>query len=128
MESRDACPGISGPSRAQRVDPKPSWAKYWAFARFRLGLTEDAFFALTPALFAELNRQWEAERREELTLVAMLRTDLINFSMRAPKRAITVADLLPSDTPTKKTVKVKRHRNRSQVADGLRNVLNNWER
>ena len=55
------------------------------------------FFSLTPRLLIELRKQWLNGRRETQTMLALLRKDIINFSMGHPKRPVTLEDLLPPE-------------------------------
>lgn len=62
----------------------------------RLGLSAEEFFALTPGLFVALREEWLKSQWERAQLVALLRTDVINFSMGRPKDPVKVTDLLPA--------------------------------
>ncbi len=97
---------------------KASWAEYIAIAQVRLGMSRAEFGRTTPRLFCELLRQERLKARELHTLFALLRMDVINFSMARPKRAVRLEDLLPSgeeeagrqapDKPVRMTAKRRR--------------------
>jgi len=69
----------------------------WAFARIRLGLSKDEFFSLTPSMFWKMQESWKKGQRDQLRLVSLLRMDVINCSMRAPKEPIQLRDLLQDE-------------------------------
>jgi hypothetical protein len=62
-------------------------------------LTEEQFFRLTPRQYSALVKRHRQHLDRERTLVASIQAVLINFSMRAPKEAITVDDLLGKPKP-----------------------------
>lgn len=94
----------------------------------RLGLTKREFYALTPVLFCALRKQWVEVEREQRVLFALVRRDLINYSMGRPKRLVTLQDLVPDlegsiadPSPRKRMTKKRRDR----VAATLREVFSN---
>jgi hypothetical protein len=99
-----------------------TWADHWAFARVRLGLSKEEFFSLTPRLFAMLCKQYAAVRRETHTLVALLRTDIINFSQIHPRERILLDDLLPPENDDRPSTLPRRlsAKRRQRIADGIR--------
>jgi hypothetical protein len=86
----------------------------------RMGLTKEEFFALTPRLFSELRKQYLAREREQHTMLALLRLDVINFSYRAPRDRITLDDLLPPEPVKRPRLTAKRQQ---QIADGVRRLF-----
>jgi len=84
-------------------------------------MRKDEFFALTPRLFLELVEQERLRSRELQALFALLRRDVINFSMCHPKKAVELSDLLPSEIgvrqPSPARMSPKR---RAAVAEKLR--------
>jgi hypothetical protein len=59
-----------------------------------LGITAAEFYAMTPRYFAAVRRAWERKEWEQHRSVALLRMDLINFSMSRPKEPVKLDDLL----------------------------------
>ena len=74
---------------------------------------------------------WQEERRmaqrERRTLFALLRRDIINFSMCHPKRPVQLEDLLPSE-PGSGGRRPKRMtpRRRKVIADNIRNTMSHF--
>jgi hypothetical protein len=58
-------------------------------------LSAREFYSITPKFFAELLWQERRKARELASLVALLRMDVINFSMRHPKIPVSYEDLMP---------------------------------
>lgn len=66
-----------------------------------LQLSKREFYELTPRLFSALWESWRDEqrsaRRAQRALFALLRADVINFSMARPKRRVEALELLPKE-------------------------------
>ena len=89
----------------------------------RLRLTSADFYALTPAMFAELQRQWLAEQRVQQAMLARLRADIINFSMRGPEEPIRPDQLLPRETAQSSARARGVARRRREIADSVRRLF-----
>jgi len=61
-----------------------------------LKLKKGEFYALTPRLLWKLRCSWLSERYEQWQLMALLRMDVINYSVCRPKEPVVLDDLLPS--------------------------------
>ncbi len=46
-------------------------------------------------MLCKLRRQWENEQREWHLVLALLRRDVINFSMRSPQKPVELEDIAP---------------------------------
>ena len=94
------------------------------FARIRLGMSKREFFSLMPQEFADFRKEWLAGRREAQTMLALLRTDIINFSMNRPKRLVRVEDLLPPEPGERRAAPRRMSPKRRQaVANRIRSVF-----
>jgi hypothetical protein len=124
MESRESGAGEDcRPSAARRVGRAASWKEYWVFARVRMGMSKREFFTLMPQEFVDFRKEWLAVRRETQTMLALLRTDVINFSMSPPKRRVRVEDLLPSEPGKQEPIRRLSPKRRQAVANRIRSVF-----
>ena len=83
---------------------------------------------MTPRYFAAVRRAWERKEWEQHRSVALLRMDLINFSMSRPKEPVKLEDLLPplpfeGESP----VKLARTKSGRMTARRRRQVAEQWE-
>lgn len=80
---------------------------------------------MTPRLFAEMAKHERARQRELHTLTALLRMDVINFSMGRPKTPVKLEDLLPAQKEARGPEKPKRRtaKRRALVADRIREAM-----
>lgn len=86
-----------------------------------MGLCEEEFWRLTPRKIGLLLERQKAKLRREETLLAVLRVDMINFSMRRPKEPLKLSDLIATeDLP--KTERPKKL-NRRHVASQIHSVM-----
>lgn len=98
-----------------------------AFARVCLGLSAEEFYALTPALFAEMAAELRSQRRREEAMLAALRCDVINYSFYRPKEILEPRELLPPERSAPAATggaapRMTRQRRRA-VAEGCRAIF-----
>jgi hypothetical protein len=84
---------------------------------------------MTPRMFMALREQWIAERRQQQRDLAVLRMDVINFSICRPKRLVQLEDLLGEPDAAKVAVSSVRPRKlnkrmRMEIANGWRRQMN----
>lgn len=107
----------------------PAWLDLWAFARIRMGLSKDEFFALTPRAFFKMRDTWLDQQRDMHRMIALLRVDMINHSMYRPTRPLELADIMPSAgrDPRRPAAPERRRRLtrkfRAEIADRMRQVF-----
>lgn len=71
--------------------------RYWAVARYDLGLTSEEFFECTPRQLDALIQRHERSRQDQEFLFAQLTACVVNFSRAHPKEPIAPKDLMPSE-------------------------------
>jgi len=104
----------------------PAWLDLWAFARVRMGLKKDEFFALTPRGFFKMHDAWVDGQREMHRMVALLRVDMINHSLYRPSKPLELADLMPAASARRATIPRRRRltkKLRAEIADRMRQVF-----
>lgn len=104
------------------------WQRYWAVARYDLGLSSDEFFDCTPRQLDALIKRHERSKQEQEFLFAQLTSCVVNFSMAGPKKPSEPKDFMPSEWIKHPVATFKRRRKRQLIATELRNVMQNWLR
>lgn len=103
----------------------------FTFARVRLRLSKREFYGLTPRLFFKLHAAYLDERREMHRLAALIRVDMINHSVRAPRKPIELEDLMPAPAgmptarPAARSGRPRRlnKKLRQEIADSVRRMF-----
>jgi hypothetical protein len=73
-----------------------------------------------------LYREWEQKQREARTMLALMRMDIINFSMCHPKKPVQLGDLLPERARESARMTVSTRGPVKMTAWRRREVANGW--
>ena len=70
----------------------------WAIGRYDLGLSDEDFGSLTPALFEALLIRRTAETKQDYLRSGIVAAAVINSSMAAPKEPVHPIEFVPGET------------------------------
>lgn len=98
--------------------------RYWAVARYDLGLTSEEFFDCTPRQIDALIQRYERGIQVDEFMTAQHIACTVNFSMARPKEPVQPKDFMPSQWAKAGRDKVKNSQARQQmIATQIRGVM-----
>lgn len=101
------------------------WDRCWALARIHLGLSDEAFFRLTPRQLDLLLAQHRARTDHQELLAGIVASTIANHSFCPPKKPLAPGDFMPSQWAKREARQAERPKrsNRKAIANNVRCFL-----